>query len=107
MAERFGCCAMVARPAPETPLEAYILAECRKAAGLPRGVFNLVPAAREGGDYLLRHRVVEKVAFTGSPPVGKHIMRVCADRLARVSLELGGKSAAVLLPDADFAQALP
>lgn len=100
-------CTMVAKPSPETPLEAYILAECIEAAGLPRGVFNLVPAGREGGDYLIRHRDVEKVAFTGSTGVGKHIMRVCADRLARVSLELGGKSAAVLLPDADFAKALP
>ncbi len=101
-----GCC-MVAKPSPETPLEAYILAECIERAGLPRGVFNLVPAGREGGDHLIRHPGVEKVAFTGSTAVGKHIMRVCADRLARVSLELGGKSAAVLLPDADFAKALP
>ncbi|MCC5968032.1 MAG: aldehyde dehydrogenase [Natronohydrobacter sp.] len=100
-------CTMVAKPSPETPLEAYILAECIEAAGLPRGVFNLVPAGSEGGDYLIRHRDVEKVAFTGSTGVGKHIMRVCADRLARVSLELGGKSAAVLLPDADFPKALP
>lgn len=100
-------CTMVAKPSPETPLEAYILAECIEAAGLPRGVFNLVPAGRESGDHLIRHPGVDKVAFTGSTAVGKHIMRVCADRLARVSLELGGKSAAVLLPDADFAQALP
>jgi aldehyde dehydrogenase (NAD+) len=100
-------CTMVAKPSPETPIEAYILAECIERAGLPRGVFNLVPAGREGGDHLVRHDGVEKVAFTGSTEVGKHIMRVCADRLARVSLELGGKSAAVLLPDADFARALP
>ena len=100
-------CTMVAKPSPETPLEAYILAECIEAAGLPRGVFNLVPSGREGGDHLIRHPDVDKVAFTGSTAVGKHIMRVCADRLARVSLELGGKSAAVLLPDADFQQALP
>ena len=100
-------CTMVAKPSPETPLEAYVLAECIEQAGLPRGVFNLVPAGREAGDHLIRHRDVDKVAFTGSTAVGKHIMRVCADRLARVSLELGGKSAAVLLPDADFAKALP
>jgi aldehyde dehydrogenase (NAD+) len=101
-----GCC-MVAKPSPETPLEAYIMAECIEQAGLPRGVFNLVPAGREAGDHLVRHPSVDKVAFTGSTAVGKHIMRVCADRLARVSLELGGKSAAVMLPDADFAKALP
>jgi aldehyde dehydrogenase (NAD+) len=100
-------CTMVAKPSPETPLEAYIMAECIEQAGLPRGVFNLVPAGREGGEHLIRHPGVNKVAFTGSTAVGKHIMRVCADRLARVSLELGGKSAAVLLPDADFGAALP
>ncbi|HMO06579.1 MAG TPA: aldehyde dehydrogenase [Paracoccaceae bacterium] len=100
-------CSMVAKPSPETPLEAYVMAECIEQAGLPRGVFNLVPSGREGGDHLIRHPDVDKVAFTGSTAVGKHIMRVCADRLARVSLELGGKSAAVLLPDADFAKAMP
>lgn len=100
-------CTMVAKPSPETPLEAYILAECIERAGLPEGVFNIVPAGREGGDYLVRHRDIDKVAFTGSTGAGKHIAAVCADRLARVSLELGGKSAAVLLDDADFKAALP
>ncbi len=100
-------CTFVAKPSPETPLEAYILAECIEQAGLPRGVFNLVPAGREVGDHLIRHPGIDKVAFTGSTAAGKHIAQVCAQRLARVSLELGGKSAAVLLPDADFAKALP
>jgi acyl-CoA reductase-like NAD-dependent aldehyde dehydrogenase len=100
-------CTMVAKPSPETPLEAYILAECIEQAGLPPGVFNIVPAGREGGDYLVRHKGIDKVAFTGSTAAGKHIAAACADRLARVSLELGGKSAAVLLDDADFAKALP
>ncbi len=74
---------------------------------MPPGVFNLVPAGREGGDYLVRHKSIDKVAFTGSTAAGKHIAAVCAQRLARVSLELGGKSAAILLDDADFAAALP
>jgi acyl-CoA reductase-like NAD-dependent aldehyde dehydrogenase len=100
-------CTMVSKPSPETPLEAYILAECIEQAGLPAGVFNLVPAGRESGDYLVRHRGIDKVAFTGSTAAGKHIAAVCAERLARVSLELGGKSAAVLLDDADFKAALP
>ncbi|MGY6707387.1 MAG: aldehyde dehydrogenase [Rhizobiaceae bacterium] len=100
-------CTMVSKPSPETPLEAYILAECIEKAGLPEGVFNLVPAGREGGDYLIRHKDIDKVAFTGSTAAGKHIAKACADRLARVSLELGGKSAAILLDDADFSQALP
>src|SRR5690606_32560888 len=92
---------------PETPLEAYMLAECIEKAGLPKGVFNLVPAGRESGDYLVRHPEIDKVAFTGSTAAGKHIAAVCAERLARVSLELGGKSAAILLDDADFSKALP
>jgi acyl-CoA reductase-like NAD-dependent aldehyde dehydrogenase len=100
-------CTIVAKPSPETPLEAYILAECIEQAGLPAGVFNIVPAGREGGDHLVRHGCIDKVAFTGSTGAGKHIAAVCADRLARVSLELGGKSAAVLLDDADFGAALP
>lgn len=100
-------CTFVSKPSPETPLEAYILAECIEAAGLPAGVFNLVPAGREVGDYLIRHKDVDKVAFTGSSAAGKHIAAVCAERLARVSLELGGKSAAILLDDADFKAALP
>jgi aldehyde dehydrogenase (NAD+) len=100
-------CTMVSKPSPETPLEAYILAECIEKAGLPEGVFNLVPAGREGGDYLIRHKEIDKVAFTGSTAAGKHIAKACADRLARVSLELGGKSAAILLDDADISAALP
>ncbi len=100
-------CTMVAKPSPETPLEAYILAECIEKAGLPEGVFNLVPADREGGEYLVGHKSIDKVAFTGSTGAGKAIAKICADRLARVSLELGGKSAAILLDDADFNAALP
>lgn len=100
-------CTIVAKPSPETPLEAYILAECIEQAGIPQGVFNIVPAGREGGEYLVRHKSVDKVAFTGSTGAGKHIAAICAERLARVSLELGGKSAAVLLDDADFKAALP
>jgi acyl-CoA reductase-like NAD-dependent aldehyde dehydrogenase/thiamine pyrophosphate-dependent acetolactate synthase large subunit-like protein len=100
-------CTIVSKPSPETPLEAYILAEGIEKAGLPPGVFNLVPAGRESGDYLVRHAGIDKVAFTGSTAAGKHIAAVCAERLARVSLELGGKSAAILLDDADFKAALP
>lgn len=100
-------CTFVVKPSPETPLEAYLLAECIEQAGLPKGVFNLVPAGRETGDHLVRHPGIDKVAFTGSTAAGKHIAQVCAARLARVSLELGGKSAAVLLPDADFKAAMP
>jgi aldehyde dehydrogenase (NAD+) len=94
-------CTIVSKPSPETPIDAHILAECIEAAGLPPGVFNMVPAGREVGDHLVRHPGVDKVSFTGSTAAGKHISRACADRLARVSLELGGKSAAIILDDAD------
>jgi len=93
-------CTMVAKPSPETPIDAHILAECIKAAGLPAGVFNMLPAGREVGDHLIRHPGIDKISFTGSTAAGKHIAGVAAERLARVSLELGGKSAALILDDA-------
>jgi acyl-CoA reductase-like NAD-dependent aldehyde dehydrogenase len=99
-------CTMVSKPAPETPMDAYLLAECIDEAGLPPGVFNVVPAGREVGDYLVRHLGVDKVSFTGSTAAGRHIMKACADRLARCSFELGGKSAAIVMEDADIGQAL-
>ena len=80
-------CTIVAKPAPETPADAYILAECIEAAGLPPGVFNLVPAGRETGDYLIRHLGIDKISFTGSTAAGKHIAAVAAERLARTSFE--------------------
>lgn len=100
-------CTIVAKPSPETPLDALILAECAEAAGLPPGVFNVVPADREAGDHLIRDTRVAKVSFTGSTGAGRHIAAVCADRVARVSLELGGKSAAIICDDADLAAAIP
>ncbi len=95
-------CTIVAKPSPETPIDAHILAECIEQAGLPKGVFNMLPAGREVGDYLIRHPGVDKISFTGSTAAGKHIAGVAAERLARVSLELGGKSAAMILDDADM-----
>jgi acyl-CoA reductase-like NAD-dependent aldehyde dehydrogenase len=100
-------CTMVAKPAPETPADAYILAECMEAAGIPPGVFNVIPAGRETGDYLIRHPGIDKISFTGSTAAGKHIAAVAAERLARASFELGGKSAALILEDADVAKVLP
>jgi aldehyde dehydrogenase (NAD+) len=100
-------CTVVAKPSPETPMEAYILAECIEAAGLPPGVFNLVPGGREAGEALVRHPGVDRVSFTGSTATGRAIAAACADRLAGGSFELGGKSAAVILEDADVSQVLP
>jgi aldehyde dehydrogenase (NAD+) len=99
-------CTVVSKPSPETPMDAYIVAECIEAAGLPAGVFNVLPAGREVGDYLIRHPGIDKISFTGSTAAGKHIAGVAAARLARASFELGGKSAAVVLDDADIGHVL-
>jgi acyl-CoA reductase-like NAD-dependent aldehyde dehydrogenase len=98
-------CTVIMKPAPETPLEAYIIAEAAEAVGLPPGVVNLVPAHREAADYLVRNHGVDKVAFTGSTVAGRRIASVCGERIARVTLELGGKSAAIVLDDFDTATA--
>jgi len=95
-------CTVVSKPAPETPVDAYLLAECIAEAGIPSGVFNVIPAGREVGDYLIRHPGIDKISFTGSTAAGRHIAAVAAQRLARTSFELGGKSAAVVMPDADI-----
>ena len=100
-------CAVVAKPSPETPMDAYILAECVEAAGLPPGVFNVIPAGRETGDYLIRHPGIDKISFTGSTAAGRHIAGVAAATLTRTSFELGGKSAAVILQDVDVGKVLP
>jgi aldehyde dehydrogenase (NAD+) len=95
-------CTMVCKPSPETPIDAHILAEAIAEAGIPAGVFNMLPAGREVGDHLVRHAGIDKISFTGSTAAGKHIAGVASERLARVSLELGGKSAAMILDDADM-----
>jgi aldehyde dehydrogenase (NAD+) len=98
-------CTVIMKPAPETPLEAYIMAEAAEAAGLPPGVLNLVTTHRQAADHLASHRDVDKVSFTGSVLAGQRIASVCGHRLARCTLELGGKSAAIVLDDCDVAQA--
>ncbi len=100
-------CAVVLKPAPETPLDAYLLAEICHEAGLPAGVLNLVPADRDVSAHLVGHPGIDKVAFTGSTEAGRRVMAAAAPNLTRVSLELGGKSAAVVLEDADLDAALP
>ncbi|MEW2397116.1 aldehyde dehydrogenase [Streptomyces sp. NPDC046862] len=94
-------CTAVLKVSPETPLDAYLLAEIAAEAGLPEGVLSILPADREVSEYLVGHEGVDKVSFTGSVAAGKRVMEVCARNLTRVTLELGGKSAAVILPDAD------
>jgi len=98
---------VVLKPAPETPLDAVLLADAIIEAGLPTGVINIVPAGRQVGEYLVTHRDVDKVSFTGSTAAGRRIASLCGERLRRVTLELGGKSAAIILDDADLNVAIP
>lgn len=98
-------CTVIMKPSPETPLEAWIIAECAEAAGLPPGVLNLMPSHREAADHLVRNPGVDKVGFTGSTAAGRRIASVCGERIARVTLELGGKSAALVLDDFPLDQA--
>ena len=92
-------CTIVMKPSPETPLEAYIIAEAAEAAGLPPGTVNLVPGEREASDHLVNNPGIDKVSFTGSTVAGKRIAEVCGSRIARCTLELGGKSAAIVRDD--------
>jgi aldehyde dehydrogenase (NAD+) len=92
-------CTVIMKPSPETPLEAYIIAEAAEAAGLPPGVVNLVCGGREASDHLVCNPGIDKVTFTGSTAAGKRIGMVCAERVARCTLELGGKSAAIVRDD--------
>jgi acyl-CoA reductase-like NAD-dependent aldehyde dehydrogenase len=94
-------CAMIVKPAPETPLNALLLAELIAEADLPAGVVSVLPGGRELGEYLVKHPGVDKVSFTGSTAAGTAVATACATDLRRVSLELGGKSAAIILDDAD------
>ncbi|MDX3530425.1 aldehyde dehydrogenase [Streptomyces sp. ID05-39B] len=100
-------CTVVLKPSPESPLDAYLLAEITREAGLPEGVLSILPADREVSEYLVGHPGVDKVSFTGSVAAGKRVMEVAARHLTRVTLELGGKSAALVLPDADIETTVP
>ena len=92
-------CTVIMKPSPETPLEAYLIAEAAEEAGLPAGVLNLVTAHRDAADYLVRSPGVDKISFTGSTIAGRRIASVAGERIARVTLELGGKSPAIVLDD--------
>jgi aldehyde dehydrogenase (NAD+) len=95
-------CTVVLKPSPETALDSYLLAEVATEIGLPAGVLNIVTAGRETSEHLVTHPGVDKISFTGSGAAGRHIAALCALDLRRVTLELGGKSAAVVLEDADL-----
>ena len=95
-------CTEVLKSSPEAPGEAYLLAEIAEEVGLPPGVLNVVTADREVSEQLVRDPRVDKITFTGSTAAGRRIAAICGDRIARCTLELGGKSAAVILDDIDL-----
>ncbi|WP_038211098.1 aldehyde dehydrogenase [Xenophilus azovorans] len=98
-------CTVIVKASPEAPGEALLFAEAVREAGLPEGVVNIITADREVSELLVRNPAVDKVTFTGSTAAGKKIAGILTDRVARVSLELGGKNAAVILDDYDLTAA--
>lgn len=100
-------CTVVLKPAAETPLSANLLAELFAEAGLPEGVLSVVPGGAETGRALTSNPEPDKFTFTGSSAVGKEIGRIAAEKLKPCTLELGGKSAAIILDDADIDSTLP
>lgn len=101
-------CAIVIKPAAETPLSALAIAELAQRAGLPAGLLNIIPTshAKDVGDEMTQNPVVKKVSFTGSTPVGKMLMKQCADTVKRTSMELGGNAPVIVFDDADLEKAV-
>jgi aldehyde dehydrogenase (NAD+) len=97
---------VVLKVSPENSLSMTLLADLWHEAGLPKGVLSILPADRDTSEYLVSHPQVDKIAFTGSTRAGRRIAAIAGERLKRVSLELGGKSAAIILDDADLAAAV-
>ncbi|MER6394852.1 aldehyde dehydrogenase [Kitasatospora sp. NPDC001603] len=97
---------VVLKVSPENSLSMGLLADLLAQVGLPAGVISVLPADRETSEYLVSHPEVDKIAFTGSTPAGRRIAAIAGEQLKRVSLELGGKSAAVILADADIHRAV-
>jgi aldehyde dehydrogenase (NAD+) len=100
-------CTVVLKPADDGPTSCMLLAEALEAADLPEGVVSVLPAGREVGEHLVRHRGVDKISFTGSTAAGRRIMSLAAERIARVTLELGGKSAAIIADEVDLDNVVP
>ena len=95
-------CPLILKPSPETALDGFVLGELAASLDLPPGAVSVLPADRDVGIHLVAHPKVDKVSFTGSTAAGRAVARACAERFARVTLELGGKSAAVVLDDVDL-----
>src|SRR5699024_8978837 len=100
-------CTIIVTPAEQTPLSALYLAALAAQVRIPEAVMNVVTGFRETGEEIVNQPLVNKVAFTGSTDVGKHIMSQASGNLKRVTLELGGKSPNIILPDADLSRAIP
>ncbi|MEH3141055.1 MAG: aldehyde dehydrogenase [Mycobacterium kyogaense] len=100
-------CTIVLKPAAETPLSVFAMAEAFAEAGLPEGVLSIVPGGPETGRALTNNPELDKFTFTGSSAVGKEIAKIAAEKLKPCTLELGGKSAAIILEDADLDSTLP
>jgi len=98
-------CTLIVKASPEAPGSAYVFAEICEKIGLPPGVVNVLTAEREVSELLVRNAGVDKITFTGSTAAGRKIGAICGDRIARCTLELGGKSAAVILDDCDVGKA--
>jgi acyl-CoA reductase-like NAD-dependent aldehyde dehydrogenase len=98
-------CTVVLKCSPEAPGDAYVIAEIAESIGLPPGVLNVVTADREVSELLVRDPRVDKITFTGSTVAGRRIAAICGERIARCTLELGGKSAALILDDMDLNEA--
>jgi aldehyde dehydrogenase (NAD+) len=97
-------CTVIVKPAPETPLDSLWVAEMTEEAGFPEGVVSVIPGGADIGEAMVTHRGIDKIAFTGNSATGRRIASLCGDQLKRYSLELGGKSAAIVLDDADIAR---
>jgi aldehyde dehydrogenase (NAD+) len=95
-------CTMILKASPETALDPYLLAEAVQEAGIPPGVINILAAGPKASEYLVRHPGINKVSLTGSTATGARIGSICGEQIKRCTLELGGKSAAILLEDVDL-----
>lgn len=100
-------CTCVVKSSPETPFDALCMAELAEAAGIPAGVINVLTADRDAGAHLVASPRIDKVSFTGSTAAGKAVGTSALQNMTRFTLELGGKSAAVLMEDVDLEAALP
>ncbi len=100
-------CTIIIKASPETALDPYLLAEAVAEAEIPPGVINIIAAGREASEYLVRHPGIDKVSFTGSTATGGRIGGICGEQIKRCTLELGGKSAAIVLDDVDLGAAVP